>query len=85
MGDDQNAHVIICLSHLPNLLFKEFTSVLNAKNVNFRIEKRKRRRENDVTLSNLTSHFPWRHNVACGHDNLSPFKIHDFRLSARPY
>ena len=24
MGDDQNAHVIICLSHLKNLLFKEF-------------------------------------------------------------
>ena len=23
-NDDQNVHVIICLSHLPNLFFKEF-------------------------------------------------------------
>ena len=52
MGDDQNVHVIICLSHLSNLLFKEF-----AKNVHFHVRKRKLRYENDVTSFNLTSHF----------------------------
>ena len=30
----------------------------------------------------LTSHISSR-DVACGHDSLSPFKMHDFRLSAR--
>ena len=34
-GDDQNAHVIICLSHLQNLLFKEFYE----KIVDFSLEK----------------------------------------------
>ena len=37
-GDDQNAHVIICLSHLLNLLFQRFV-FRNAKNVYFCVEK----------------------------------------------
>ena len=36
-GDDQNAHVIICLSHLLNPLFQRF--VRNAKNVYYCVEK----------------------------------------------
>ena len=37
-GDDQNAHVIICLSYLINLLFQRFV-FRNANNVYFYVVK----------------------------------------------
>ena len=37
-GDDQNVHVMICLSHLLNILFQRFV-FRNAKNFDFCIEK----------------------------------------------
>ena len=40
------------------------------------------RHKNGVTSFLLTSQIQWHDYVACEHDNLSPFKMHDYWLSA---
>ena len=57
MGDDQNVHVIICLSHLLNLLFKEFV-FRNAKNIVFCVERENGTINRDIASFNLMSHIP---------------------------
>ena len=49
-GNDQNAHVIICLSHLLNLLFQRFV-FRNVKIVDFCVKK-KNKTKNTIMAGN---------------------------------